>query len=44
MCETASFLRRMVAKMPERKPDAVFIAGDLYDGTAIDARRAAQPV
>src|SRR5262249_22707077 len=26
------------------KPDAIFIAGDLYDGTAIDARRAAEPL
>jgi predicted MPP superfamily phosphohydrolase len=38
-----SFLRRMVAKIRREKPDAVFIAGDLYDGTAIDARRAAEP-
>ena len=39
-----SFLRRMVAKILEEKPDAIFIAGDLYDGTAIDARRAAEPL
>src|SRR6202163_4799159 len=39
-----SFLRRMVGKISKEKPDAVFIAGDLYDGTAIDARRAAQPL
>ena len=39
-----SFLRRMVAKILREKPDAVFIAGDLYDGTAIDAGRAAQPL
>ena len=38
------FLRRMVAKILKEKPDAIFIAGDLYDGTAIDARRAAQPL
>ena len=33
-----SFLRRMVAKILKEEPDAIFIAGDLYDGTAIDAR------
>ena len=39
-----NFLRRMIAKILEESPDAIFIAGDLYDGTAIDARRAAQPL
>ena len=39
-----NFLRRMVAKILNEAPDAVFIAGDLYDGTAIDARRAAEPL
>jgi predicted MPP superfamily phosphohydrolase len=39
-----SFLRRMIAKILEQEPDAIFIAGDLYDGTAIDARRAAAPL
>ncbi len=39
-----SFLRRMVAKILKESPDAIFIAGDLYDGTAIDAGRAAQPL
>lgn len=39
-----SFLRRMVAKILDEKPDAVFIAGDLYDGTAIDAQHAAEPL
>jgi hypothetical protein len=39
-----SFLRRMVAKILSEAPDAIFIAGDLFDGTAIDARRAAQPL
>jgi predicted MPP superfamily phosphohydrolase len=39
-----SFLRRMVAKILKEEPDAIFIAGDLYDGTAIDARRAADPL
>ena len=39
-----SFLRRMVAKILKEEPDAIFIAGDLYDGTAIDAKRAAEPL
>jgi predicted MPP superfamily phosphohydrolase len=39
-----SFLRRMVAKILKEQPDAIFIAGDLYDGTAIDTRRAAEPL
>jgi predicted MPP superfamily phosphohydrolase len=38
------FLRRMVAKILREEPDAIFIAGDLYDGTAIDAVRAAEPL
>jgi predicted MPP superfamily phosphohydrolase len=39
-----SFLKRMVAKILNEEPDAIFIAGDLYDGTAIDAGRAAEPL
>jgi predicted MPP superfamily phosphohydrolase len=39
-----SFLRRLVAKILREEPDAIFLAGDLYDGTAIDARRAAEPL
>jgi predicted MPP superfamily phosphohydrolase len=39
-----SFLRRLVAKILREEPDAIFVAGDLYDGTAIDAWRAAQPL
>ncbi len=38
------FLRLMVAKILLEQPDAIFIAGDLYDGTAIDAARAAEPL
>src|SRR5580658_9824532 len=38
------FLRRMVAKILKEEPDAIFIAGDLYDGTAIDAGQAAEPL
>ncbi len=39
-----SFLRRVVAKVLKEAPDAIFIAGDLFDGTAIDAKRAAEPL
>jgi uncharacterized protein len=39
-----TFLRRMVTKILREGPDAIFIAGDLYDGTAIDAKRAAEPL
>lgn len=39
-----SFLRRLVAAILREEPDAIFIAGDLYDGTAIDAQRAAEPL
>ena len=39
-----NFLQRLVAKILSEEPDAVFIAGDLYDGTAIDAARAAEPL
>jgi len=39
-----SFLRRIVRYVLKEKPDAIFIAGDLYDGTAIDAKRAAEPL
>jgi len=39
-----SFLRRMVAMILQEEPDAIFIAGDLYDGTAVDARQSAAPL
>lgn len=39
-----SFLRRMIAKILREEPHAIFIAGDLYDGTAIDVARAAEPL
>jgi len=39
-----SFLRRIVASVMRENPDAVFVAGDLYDGTAIDAAKAAEPL
>jgi len=38
------FLRRIVKKVMRENPDAVFLAGDLYDGTAIDAAKAAEPL
>lgn len=38
------FLRRTIAKILREEPHAVFIAGDLYDGTAIDAVQAAAPL
>jgi predicted MPP superfamily phosphohydrolase len=34
----------MVAKVLDEGPDAIFIAGDLYDGTFIDVVRAAEPL
>ena len=34
----------MIATILREEPDAIFIAGDLYDGTAIDAGRAAEPL
>jgi predicted MPP superfamily phosphohydrolase len=39
-----NFLRRMVAKILKEEPDLIFIAGDLFDGTAIDAGQATQPL
>ena len=39
-----NFLRRIVTKLMDEKPDVIFVAGDLYDGTAIDAVKAAEPL
>ena len=39
-----SFLRRLIAKILREEPDLIFIAGDLFDGTAIDATQAAKPL
>jgi uncharacterized protein len=39
-----NFLRRMVTMILDEDPDAIFIAGDLYDGTYIDAHKAAEPL
>jgi uncharacterized protein len=37
------FIRRVVRKLADLKPDIVFLAGDLYDGTAADFERLAEP-
>jgi predicted MPP superfamily phosphohydrolase len=37
------FIRRVVGRLARLKPDTVFIAGDLYDGTAGDFERLARP-
>ena len=39
-----SFVRGIVSLLRRHRPDVVFIAGDLYDGTAIDAIGAAAPL
>ncbi|HKF03412.1 MAG TPA: metallophosphoesterase [Candidatus Sulfotelmatobacter sp.] len=39
-----SFLQRLVAKIVSEEPDVIFIAGDLFDGTAIDAKEATEPL
>lgn len=38
------FLRRIVSKLSQLKPDIVFLTGDLYDGTAADVHRLAHPL
>jgi uncharacterized protein len=40
----AGFARRMAAIIAKLKPEVVWIAGDLYDGTAVDAEQAAAPL
>jgi predicted MPP superfamily phosphohydrolase len=37
------FMRRIVAKLARLQPDIVFIAGDMYDGTAVLAEKVASP-
>lgn len=37
------FIRRLVRKIASLNPDVVFLAGDLYDGTAGDFEKLAQP-
>jgi predicted MPP superfamily phosphohydrolase len=38
------FARRIVATITKLQPDVVLIAGDVYDGTAVDAERVAAPL
>jgi uncharacterized protein len=38
------FVRRIVRKVVALRPDVVFIAGDLYDGTPADLARLAEPL
>ena len=40
----AGFMRRIVAKVNQLGPDVVFIAGDMYDGTAADIGAVAEPL
>jgi predicted MPP superfamily phosphohydrolase len=37
------FAKRIVSLISRHKPDVVFIAGDMYDGTAVDREHVAQP-
>ena len=39
-----NFLQRLIAKVISQEPDLIFIAGDLFDGTAIDAQKAVEPL
>jgi uncharacterized protein len=38
-----SFVRRIVRMLIRLRPDVLFIAGDLYDGTAVDLERVTSP-
>lgn len=38
------FARRLAALVRDLQPDIVFLPGDLFDGSRIDARRAAEPL
>ena len=37
------FMRRIVARLNHLRPDIVFIGGDMYDGTKVDADALAEP-
>jgi uncharacterized protein len=37
------FIRRVVYKLRQLRPDVIFLAGDLYDGTAADFEKLARP-
>jgi uncharacterized protein len=38
-----AFMRRIIARLAHLKPDVVFLTGDLYDGTKVDAAVLAAP-
>ena len=37
------FIRRLVGKLSDLRPDVIFLAGDLYDGTSANFQRLAEP-
>ena len=39
----AGFMRRIVRMLQHVKPDIVFVAGDMYDGTMVDVDKVARP-
>ena len=39
----AGFLKRLIARIADLRPDLVVVPGDLYDGTAVDAESLARP-
>jgi uncharacterized protein len=39
----AGFLRRIVRKLSDLRPDVLFIPGDLFDGTVVDLPKLAKP-
>ena len=39
----AGFIRRIVALLNRAKPDIVFLAGDVFDGTALNAEKVVSP-
>jgi predicted MPP superfamily phosphohydrolase len=39
----SAFVRRIVARLGELRPDAVFISGDMFDGTQLDIDAAVRP-
>jgi uncharacterized protein len=38
------FMRRIVARLNELRPDVIFIAGDMYDGTSANVEALAEPL
>src|SRR5690349_3123879 len=38
------FMRRIVAKLNQLRPDIIFIAGDMYDGTSANVEALAEPL